>query len=224
MNRVVDGGTASRWRALRVGSWAVGWVKKRLDLAAEDTRLLTARCDLEQGYLFTYVPVNVPHGRLRQPALGGIVSGQLQQDGTLVLSDVPRQMLGKYIAQQLRRQRPAVVLAENLTDKPNDPFLIESRPTSTLIRDGTVYHWLKDIACPGEIADLISWVDLAYPPALVLVMKNPIECSQYSAHKVFDILVEAGEVKVIAVGAYDGESFIVWKSKWKHSDTCSVAT
>lgn len=109
-----------------------------------------------------------------------------------------------------------LIVAEDLEWHPNDP--IPSVPQQAVVFEGTLYLWAHSRVSAQWMETLIRTVDLAYPPALIYGFEVGITGKLLSDAEVLKTLQNGGgaaaaQLKLIVVGAYDGESFLVWRRR-----------
>lgn len=200
-------------RAVPVGKWAIGYIERRVALASDYMKTLLNRCDLLAGSAFVYVSRTADTGRIRNLEQGGVAPGRIRSDGSIELSPAPLHMLARYLYKQLRRHAPALLLAEDLLCLPTDPCVEQVSPAIRVVYDEGLYYYARDDASLGQIEEVILGVDLAYPPALLVVAASPTIGGKSPISDILSTLPERGEVKTIVAGVYDGESFLVWNRK-----------
>lgn len=204
-----------------VGNWGLPYLYSRIGESSPFLQHILMHVDLTKGYMFVYAPRETPIEQLQRLGMGGIISGNWLSSNLMEFSEIPRIMLRNYLWRWLRSKkelasphRPLVsrlLLAEKPLWFPGDPPPHE--PPHFLLHMDTQYAW----ACAQDnahwIQSLIEEVDLSYPP---LLLCGIVGCASLSIDSYITSILKSGceteyAVRLIVCGAYDGESFLVWR-------------
>lgn len=209
----VEMGKTSVLRAVPVGDWAFSYIKRRIAVASGYIKVLLNRCDLQEGKAFVYAPHGVADERVRELERGGVVEGSIRSDGSIEFSMVPVKVLARYLLKQLHRNAPAIILAEELLCRPTDPCVEQISSSIHVVHDGGLYYYARDGASLSRVEEVIRHVDLAYPPALLLLVAMPKIREEATISSILPLLHSSGEIRFVVTGVYDGESFLVWSRR-----------
>ncbi|GIV21273.1 MAG: hypothetical protein KatS3mg023_3024 [Armatimonadota bacterium] len=202
-------------RPLPVGSWALGYIERRIAGASDYMKALLNRCGLQQGSAFVYVPHGVARDRVQKLDQGGVIGGVVMPDGSMEISQEPARMLARYLHRKLREHAAAILLAEDLLCLPTDPCVAQINPAIRVTYGGTLYYYARENASLSQIEEVVDGVDVAYPPALLVVAKIPKTQEGEIVASILSLLLCSGEIQTIVTGVFDGESFLVWNRNHK---------
>jgi len=169
--------------------------------------------ELHQGDLIAVVPPNTPEQRVMQFNAGGLLpAGPVRVIGGTRIQEVPTSvsMLAKVVSERVRTLEDPVLWIHDpmLVESELKSFLgdeIDSKKISCQQIEGQLYlAYVSDIRTEKRIAQainssMLSWHFLAFVTDRV-----------HQVSSVSDLLKQA---KMILVGAYDGESALIWERR-----------
>lgn len=208
-----------------VGRWALPYLYRIIADERYSTALqqLLARVDLAQGVLFVYAPAGVPADRLRLLEFGGVVPVKWISPYEAQLSDIPQKKLIRYLWRWLNgRDKPSDVfssasqrflLGEDCMWSPEDGYFPEE-PPHFLVHMGRLYAWTTAHDGYESLEALVYDLDRAYPHLLLcgIGAYGPVLDGDY-VRSVLSESEQEYQVPLIVFGAYDAESYLVWRMR-----------
>jgi len=205
-----------------LGPAALQYIRERLAEGKTLARYLLEREDLASGSVITCLPPNVPVETLedfneskleRDPATFRYRTGS---DGSVTRYEpVPNTdpWLASVVQGFLRGGSDRVCILENSSALPGDPWL-QSCHLPILIFDDEVYHFVshKDAENQERILETIrtarSWLFYG-----VMTLLPKIDAPSLEAGTIDGEFLQACAQKAerVVVGAYDGESHLIWR-------------
>lgn len=171
------------------------------------------RSELRQGDLIAAVPPNTPEQRVMQFDAGGLLpAGPVRMVGGTRIQEVPTSvsLLAKVVSERVRTLEDPVLWIHEpmLAESELNSFLADEIDSQKILCqeiEGQLYlAYGSDIRAEKRIAQainasMLSWHFLAFVTDRV-----------HHVSSVSDLLKEA---KMIVVGAYDGESALIWERR-----------
>jgi hypothetical protein len=218
---------------IRLGSEAIEFIKSKLAQGKTLSKFLLNRPDLNRGEVISLLPSNVDLKKIRNFSEGGVLPTPSSEDhyrystpdGTkTVMVPVPNTTpaLVAAIEESLRQDVGRLCLFESEVARPSDGFL--SSPNAQDLRvlafDEDVYYLLaNDDIDPDKIKKTIRY-STSYLTIGVLAELSkrdkflPTE-QQMTRGKIShdELKLIAERTQTIIVGAYDGESYLLWRQK-----------
>jgi hypothetical protein len=205
----------------RVGSWCLPYLQNRIREASQPLQDILTQVDLVKGYTFIYAPQGVAIEKHRPLEWAGVVPGRWKTPNIMELSEIPQKMLSRYLWNWLRKggtihqvpfSQARLILAEERLWQPGDP-IVTGLSYSFVYRD-TLYKWASSQDNAQWLQTLVEEVDLSYPPLLLCGIEwHKAICN---VEDILSILEYGSEpeyaVKLIVMGVFDGESFLVWRA------------
>lgn len=218
---------------IRLGPEAIEFIKDRLAQGKTLSKFLLNRPDLDRGEVITLLPSGVDLKKIRNFSEGGVLPTPSSEnhyrystpDGTKTLMvPVPNTTpaLTAGIDEFLRENAGRLCLFESAVARPSYGFL--SSPNAQDLRVLTfgedVYYMLaNDDIDPEKIKKTIGYSTSYLTIGVLAELSNkdkllPIEQKMIRGEITRDELkVIAERTQTIIVGAYDGESYLLWRRK-----------
>lgn len=208
-----------------VGRWALPYLSRIITQEEYSPPLqqILAPVDLTQGSMFVYAPAGAPTERLKKLEFGGLVPGNWISAQEEELSDIPQEMLIRYLwrwlqgkdgpGDEIASTSQRFLLGEECLWSPGDAYGPEEPPHFLVYRE-RLYLWASAQDGREWLESLIYWLDRAYPHLLLcaIVADTPVISADY-----LESLLSGGErryeVPLIVFGAYDAESYVVWRRR-----------
>jgi len=207
---------------LELGPAALEYIRERLGHGKTLARYLLEREDLASGSVITCLPPNVPVETLedfgegyklkRDPAT---FRYRTEPDGSITRWEpVPNTdpWLVSVVQQFLRSGSGRVCILENSSALPSDPWL-QSCHLPILIFDDEVYHFVshKDAENEERVLETIrtarSWL---FYGVMTLLPKSDAPSLEAGTIDGEFLQACAQKAERVVVGAYDGESHLIW--------------
>ena len=200
-------------------------IRKRLQTGKEFARHILDAVDLESGIAFSYLPTDFPQERTSHLTEGGLVPIDpstirrfIGKDGQRYRMEPLPQIadnwvLGKvqaYLSEGSKR----LCICEDWMPSKSDPFWLKPdkhREWATFV-DEDVYY----VLLPGDPSDRILWAlrtaDGPWPGLLAAMTTAPEESPDLDDRSLLpsDWRSLAENTQALVVGAYDGESLVLW--------------
>ena len=207
-------------KEIQFGPEAVRYIEGRLALGKTLAGYLLQHTELSSGQVVTFLPSDVSYESARQfeyggklPALSGSEKYFTAKDGTIWrMSPTPNSdfYLAGIIKAHLNMGEGRICIFEDANARSGDPFLL-SCPVQYATFNEEVYYFLtgkglNDIKIKDTVRYAASWLFIC---AMTVIPQGFID----SENQVFtsEQLTElAKKAEKIAVGAYDGEGYLIW--------------
>jgi len=207
-----------------LGGEAIEYIVESLRSCNELSAMLLETFKFESGTVVTYVPVGTADPGLKDLRTGGILRAQTPTEALAesaegeptYVSAIPNldNFLASLVIAHLRSQQSAICLFENHLARLGDPWLGRTR-LHTLAAGKTVCHYLiPEDYLDAELVDLTIKKSRSIRPPLVGVLARlnegvtTAEVGNLNQHRIRTVLERT---EMVIVGAYDGESFIIWR-------------
>lgn len=170
------------------------------------------------GIFFTFLPLNITEKEALKFDIGGKLVGsnnKIKIDSDLTMIEKPNCDLNLVdeIRDHLQQKTENICVIENYLARPNDPWLNKS--TSYLFFfEKEVYHLLlpndadKDVILNAISESSSIPIFIGFMTSIDPNIQKSIGCKQYINEEILTIMAERAEK--IFVGAYDGESYLIW--------------
>lgn len=207
-----------------LGREGLSYVRDCLRGGKELSTCLLQALDLESGKLTTFLPAHLDAESIVQFSVGGkLPLPQAEQDVTihfkhgLVLHAKPvpnvDDALISIVQTHLRSSGSALCILENQMALPADPWL--KRTEIPFVTHGTsVYHMLISERTDRNLVELtVKKAKSIRPPlicALGYLSEKALLNIKLGTIGLGELREFAGQTQKIAVGAYDGESYVIW--------------
>ncbi|MGH7203864.1 MAG: hypothetical protein ACREHC_05465 [Candidatus Levyibacteriota bacterium] len=141
--------------------------------------------------------------------------GEYHKTSNVKMTPVPNTdfWLSSLIESFITDKERSICVFENALAKPTDPWLV-NRNTKILTFNDELYHFINiNNSTKNQIENTIREASSAYPPLIAILTVPDVKINELNdSDKVnVDILKKfvKGTEKII-IGAYDGESYIIW--------------
>lgn len=207
---------------LHLGPEAISYIRERLAHGKTLAKYLLERVDLESGTVMTFLPSDVSKEAASEFKWGGKLKRDpatfvyhTEPDGsTTRWEPVPNTdpWLVSILQEFLGAGRERVGIFENELASPGDPWL-SSWDMQTLIFENEVYHLLSNKDADNEQTILTTirgagnWLFIGAMTSLSEPSDLPLEGGTLD-DQVLKMFAE--RAAKIVVGAYDGESYLIW--------------
>lgn len=215
-------------RERELGNTALEFLLERLTNGSKLAQVVAQLLPSRRGVVTTLLP---PEITLRE-AQSFRTGGKLPQSppGTwtikdgMVIGPVPNTLreLAAKLHSDLMANRQVIGLFENLMARPGDPYIDRLR-SRLIFHDAEIYHLLTS---GMEFADVLATLKEARSlPDFTgfLAPVSPTVAAEFLAPSVQlreeDIHLFASAVQTVVVGAYDGESYLMWREAEKARHT-----
>lgn len=197
MNEYVD---------IELGAEGIQYVKERLELGMTLSRFLLQICDFNNGTAKTLLPPNVSKEAVKQFEYGGKLKQVTQYVPTT------RFWLVSEIQKFLTGGEKRLCVFEEALWKPSDPCVVPYR-NKILTYMNEVYHYLSFNEAQQE--EIISQVVRRADSDLFIGIFTSIpDDSSFASGgrelSLDELRLYAERAEQIVVGAYDGESYVIW--------------
>ena len=193
---------------------AVTYIQECLNRGNQLSHHLLQEIDFKSGYISSYLPSSTSIEQAQQFYTGGkLKSGDSFISNGYKVESVPTfdTQLIETIQHHLQQNRENLCLFEDILSKPSDPFL-KRLNHPILVYQEQIYFLLQDLEITSEkIAQVINNTTGA----------RDFLCAFSSSHVDFgnkrmitsdQIQKLAQNTKKVAVGAYDGEGYLIWQN------------
>jgi hypothetical protein len=214
VQHLIDGVKAMTELQTRVlGVEARSWLKSLL-VYGTLCKILLERLDFDVGRILTFVPPSASDDAVKAfewsiQSASRVAPTARDSNSKAVGYEILTPALASSIRKYLRERSEHVCIFEDQIARPSDGRLLRSQTTVTTFGE-SVYHVLSppDIYT-DRIDRTVDVVSRPYPP-LIGVMTKCL-ASVFGPPLTHEMLVDlADNAALIAVGAYDGEGFLLW--------------
>ncbi len=199
-------------------SRAIDWIEEVFTCNTSLSRFLSDSLPLRSGKIWTYAPVNVHEGSLYNFSEGGLLGRLLLKRKSMtsvsgekyVLEEIPdcSEELTSYLFDLFQTGTIDSCLFEDVMARANDLDIQERFSDSARFVGNEVYHVLeKSNVSECGINKIICAVNLSWH--FLCVGSN--EAMDFKSLQGENLKWYATKVKLLVVGAYDGESFVFWE-------------
>jgi hypothetical protein len=206
-----------------LGQEAVGYVRDSLRTGKELAGCLSKMLALESGNVKTLLPAGLSRAEINRFSAGGKLLAPPVEKRTLVLdgkavevaaAPLPNLdiLLVDMIKRYLESEAGALCLFENALASPGDAWLSRTN-IHNVVTNNSVYHILASGERDSELIQKTLAKSKSIRPPLLGVLAR----YQLAAPKFESGTIELADLQKIAegtdkliVGAYDGESFLIW--------------
>lgn len=212
-------------REIHFGREAVEYIRECLADGNTFAQLLLAGMDLDAGQTITVLPQEVGDESAREFRTGGKlpVPPHAQKvfagpDGSQWRME-PKPSMELHLVTTIREflgaESERIVMFENHSASPGDPFLARSG-TQILVHQDEVYHFL--ISDDHEPAKIVQTVRVAESPHLFICAMTSVSNRDSWPSQTGKVTREELENLVkrterIVIGAYDGEGYLFWSRR-----------
>lgn len=212
------------YNEITLGGPAIDYIQESLKNGKSLARQLVERPDLQEGNVVTFLPKDARLDRILDFTSGGkLPEPKLNDSSQYVAPDglrwkvIPKRntdvCLVRHIRIFLNLGVDRICIFENPMALPTDPW-VEKSTSPLLIFQNEVYHFLTtQKATDQDIHETIKQASSIYPPFLA-VLTIVSDKHNFSKQKVSitseEIRSLAAKTEEIIVGAYDGESYLIW--------------
>lgn len=203
----------------RLDSRALPYIRDRLAMGKSIAKAVAAIIDLDSGSVVTLLPGSVPESRaysfkesiLPMPDRS---AWRKHSGGTIVPIPNLNAWLADWLGSVLGEDQDRLVVFEDWTPQASDPFWdnqSEHRAIASFLNE-EVYYVVLPSDDANRIRQILHWAKSAWPGALGLMTQvssnDPLVKSRDLTHASLAQL--AARTEALIVGAYDGESHIIW--------------
>ncbi len=209
-----------------LGAEAIDYIRERLSTGKTLARHLLETLDLERGSVIACLPSNVSDhealqfeqgGKLPHPDPSTFRYLTDKQGRTSLLVPVPNTdpWLVSLVQDFLSQSADRVCAFEDWLAQPSDAFWSkkESKREAASFVDDEVYYVLVSGDSEEQIRDAVGWSRCAWPGLLAamtsLTADEPIPSDRRNISPAL-LKTLAVRTERLAVGAYDGESYLIW--------------
>lgn len=209
-----------------LGPQAIDYIRQRLTHGKTLARHLLEGLDLERGSVIACLPPNVSDqealwfesgGKLPRPHPSTFRYVTDEQGRTSRLEPVPNTdpWLVSLVQDFLSRSIGRVCILEEWSWQPSDPFWSndQARREAASFVDDEVYYVLVSGESEEQIREAVGWSRCAWPGLLAamtfLAADEPISSDRRNISPAL-LKTLATRTERLAVGAYDGESYLIW--------------
>jgi hypothetical protein len=205
-------------RELALGDAAREYMRQQLRDGHLIAQAVLRSVDLNRGSIITILPKGTSLEDANKFATGGKLPepppAQWSCGPGVVMKPVPdtSEFLSAKIETFVNSSFLNVCIVEDLLSAPTDGWIKRKR-SKVIFSDGQVFHWLTQRGGSGNARDMAQ-AALWHPPHTGILGR----AAPFSAFLRGDQLVPAAELTDIAnnascifVGAYDGESYVIWR-------------
>ncbi|MEO6391375.1 MAG: hypothetical protein ABIP75_05940 [Pyrinomonadaceae bacterium] len=209
---------------LRLFGIADEYFQQYLDDGGSLSKILARSLPLESGSISALLPEGFDQSAVHSLDTGGIIpvpdevmakeSRRLESGGIMVPKLDTREELEIIVRKFLQENKDGIVVFEDQTSEPTDPWLKNSG-TRIFSYDQEVFHYLvpKDCDFPERINKTISAAG-GWRFVGTLVLKDEISSKLQTTSAIAtreDLERIAASISAVVVGAFDGESFLIWR-------------
>lgn len=208
-------------KEIAFGFEAIEYIKDILKNGKTLSNCLLQDCDLDRGRVITYLPIDVNEEEAKKFKFGGKIKASpesiIYKPGTIAVP-IPNTngCLVKIIQDFLDNGDGNLCIFEDVTSIPSDPG-ISLKDTRIFIYQNEVYYVLfsKDADAKDRIDDTI-WDSDSHWHFVCAMTSAPHDSCFFRNKKNInanDLKTLAESAKKIAIGAYDGESYLIWSKE-----------
>ncbi|TEB15729.1 hypothetical protein Psfp_01960 [Pelotomaculum sp. FP] len=199
-----------KYKEVTLGSEAVVYIKDILKYGNTISKYLLQSYDFEKGKVVTYLPYDINNEDARHFKVGGKIKSPAEYENSF---PIPIAYLMNSIKLFLKGGESRLCIFEDVTSKPKDPR-ISSKDDRIYIYGDEIYYALfgEDAENNEKIHDTIWDSDSHWH--FVCIMTSLSKKSFYLRNNKnlnaneLKMLVEGTER--VAIGAYDGEGYLIW--------------
>ena len=207
------------YREIHFGSEAIAYVRNRLEQSKALGHYLLGNLDLDKGHVITCLPQTVGEDVAKKfqhgvfPLVPGSERHVTAPDGT-TWRMTPKPNMNFWLTSVMKTFLKAgdnrACIFEDAVARPTDPYL-ERVVTRRFSVSDTVYHYLlsddaeQDEKIDQTIKQASSWLFIGVLAAL------PSDFWEAP-----DLLTIVSGAQKIVIGAYDGESYLIWEKELQH--------
>lgn len=174
-------------------------VLQRIDLSkGKVITCLPKRTNEEDVYSFSHAKINVAR------------VGNLLSQGYLVEVESTREWLIDVFKAYLDSVPRAAVLFAQIYSLPEDPYFKETREKLLTTENEVFYVLSADDSSADRIKSVTKSSDGAHPPLLAFCSVLPEEFQRRGKLSADSLDFIVNNIKSIVLGAYDGDSYLVW--------------
>jgi hypothetical protein len=215
-----------------LGPQAIDYIRQRLTHGKSLARHLLEALDLERGSVIACLPPNVGDqealqfkegGKLPHPDPSTFRYLTDEQGRTSRLEPVPNTdpWLVSLVQHFLSQSADRVCIFEEFYAEPSDPLWSkkESKREAASFVDDEVYYVLVSGDSEEQLREAVGWSQQAWPALLAamtsMTADEPIPSDRRNISPAL-LKPLAGRTERLAVGAYDGESYLIWSKPQGH--------
>jgi len=187
-------------RRCDLGEEGKRWVSQSLERGHALARLVMTYLDISRGTVFAELPEDFS---LRAVA-------QALTDGGLARAKESREATLEALVETGRQSTEDVLLVEDEFGRPHDPAVMR-RPYPALVQDDEVYPWTHLPQTPQDLARFLSISSSGYPTNAFLLGRDQMPSTSSVGIDFLEGLARG--IRNILVGAFDGESYVIWVSE-----------
>jgi hypothetical protein len=209
---------------INLGTEAVTYVKECLASGNTLATLLLQSHNIDNGSVVTFLPIGTSDADAKKFKSGGKLPTLASESHKEITADdgskwrmVPKpntkSELVTIIQDFLRAKQEHICIFEDAVSAPTDPWLLTSG-TRVLIFNNEVYHCLTqdDVAHTNRILSTINRTTTwRFIGALTSVPDGKTFAFDTRTLTNDDLKAVATKTKIIVIGAYDGEGYLIWK-------------
>lgn len=177
------------------------------------SRYLLQNCNFENGKVITFLPHDVSNEDARHFKLGGKIKPPTEPDKISLSIPNTNNYLIDILEAFLREGGGRLCIFEDVTSIPSDPG-ISLKDSRIFIYQNELYYILfsKDAGAKERIDDTI-WDSDSHWHFVCVMTSAPEESGFFKNDKNIianDLKILAERAEKIAIGAYDGEGYLIW--------------
>jgi hypothetical protein len=213
-----NGGAEMNARFVTMDARALDHVREELEATNRLGRLVASTLDLDEGRVFGFIPEShVPDtynfrrgifqrvGRPRTPVAGGYVEEVPSTEAEVAV----------WVHTALASDRRRALVCESYLLRAKDLTRASQLPRRTVAGGDYVYHWATHGDAPEEVRAVVR---MAYPVPVgfAVISALPVSPAQMLGCSELDrriLSAIAAAIECVLVGAYDGESVLIWLRK-----------
>lgn len=198
-------------------SRAIDWIKELLSVNTSLSNILLKSLPFNSGRVWTYGPNDVDTNDLYKFSSGGIIKNNEHRAQNIYKGGDRYVVEGKcdctelislYIKGLFDDEGIKLCVFEDIMARPSDPDVEGRLSGSALVSDHEVYHVVRagnfDLK---KIQMIVTAVNVSWH-FLCVGFKDYVDLKEAGLKEISNII---GDLAVLIVGAYDGESFVVWE-------------
>ncbi len=221
----------TNYEKIELGAEAVVYIQEQLSSGRTLAHCILEKKNLEEGKTATilpsYVPMSVARGQFRQGVLKEpppTHSKRVTKGGLayrLVQKPTMDSHVAGYISDFLRSRENRYCLFEDVQAEPQDPWLSSPRARKlTIVRyNSEIYYGVSRYSSdPKTVLQTIKYANAGWYCLGIMVTLPPTSLARLKTRKQLtkeELCVLAERAEEIIIGAYDGESYLIWKDRRK---------
>ncbi len=205
-----------------LGAVGMHYVRDRLRAGKSFSKAILANRNLDAGTVSAILPASVSREASTRFRIGGILAREQEQP----LKHITNQTGQALRSEPIGNARPWLVelistflddegracLVENALARLGDPWLARSRSRIAYFGD-EVFHILLSHDSRRDIEDAVREAHSIWPPSIGGLICIPSDITDVPSILTLDLINKlALSAVAVFVGAYDGESYLLWES------------